>query len=170
MTPEDGGDRGHLGDLVTGLVDGQLPQRERLAAERHLAVCPRCRAERDLDARMHSLVAGLPVLDPPAAIWAGMRDSQPRRTRWPLLVGAAAAVIGLSALSASPSDHRMTPQPVQVVAVTSVSFGAVSPFSPVVPTFTTSRTQGTVRSRPLSVIQQVRLTSHRLLVDLVGRS
>jgi anti-sigma factor RsiW len=113
----------HLGDVLSALVDGELTDRQRAAAECHLAVCPACRAELDLTARTHELIAGLPAVAVPAAVWAEMMASG-RRPRPLVWAGAAAAVIGLSALVSTPSNHRVMPPMTRFVQVHAVSSGS----------------------------------------------
>jgi predicted anti-sigma-YlaC factor YlaD len=112
----------HLGDLLSALADGELTRADVLRAEDHLAGCPACRAERDATLRMHELVAGLPLIDPPASVWALMLPSA--RRRWPVAwAGAAAAAAALVVLSASPSHHRVTPPLATYVQVHAASSG-----------------------------------------------
>jgi anti-sigma factor RsiW len=112
----------HLGDILSGLVDGELTEGLRAAAEDHLALCPACGAELEGTARVRLLVAELPALAVPAVVWTGMMTSgrRPRPLAW---AGAAAAVIGLSVLVASPSNHRVTPPMTRFVQVHAVSTG-----------------------------------------------
>jgi anti-sigma factor RsiW len=93
-----------------------LTEPEREAAERHLAGCPACRDERDTTARMQGLVAGLLLLDPPAAALVSVA----RRPRAHLWVGVAAALLGVTVLASSPSERRARPQLVQTMAFTSI--------------------------------------------------
>jgi anti-sigma factor RsiW len=123
MTWDDWSLADHLGDLLSAFVDGELTDRERQAAGAHLAMCPACRAELDMTARIHQLVAGLPVLAVPAPVWARMTagDRRPRSLVW---AGAAAAVIGLSVLATSSPNQRVTPPMTRFVQVHAVSSGS----------------------------------------------
>jgi anti-sigma factor RsiW len=113
----------HLGDVLSALVDGELTDRQRTAAEDHLALCPACRAELEHIASIQQLVAGLPTLTVPAVVWAGMMTGR-RRTRPVVWAGAAAAVIGLSLLVASPSNSQATPPMTRFVQVHVASSGS----------------------------------------------
>jgi predicted anti-sigma-YlaC factor YlaD len=125
MTRDDQARRAHLGDFLSARVDGELAGPERQAADEHLAGCADCRAELDATAHMHQLVGGLPLLALPAPVWVAMtamtaRGRRPRPLVWG---GAAAAVIGLSVLVATPSDHRVTPPIAHFVQVHTISQG-----------------------------------------------
>jgi anti-sigma factor RsiW len=122
MTWDDSSLGEHLGDSLSALVDGELTDRQRRAADEHLALCPACRAELDMTVRMHQLVAGLPFLAVPAPVWAGMMAGG-RRPRSLVWAGAAAAVIGLSVLAASAPNQRVTPPMTRFVQVHAVSSG-----------------------------------------------
>jgi anti-sigma factor RsiW len=129
MTWDDRSPNGHLGDFLSALVDGELTDPIRRAADQHLAGCRACRAELDATARMHQLVAGLPMLAVPAPVWAAMMAPSTsgapgaplRRPRPMVWAGAAAAVIGLGLLVASPPSHRVTPPMTHFVQVHTVS-------------------------------------------------
>jgi anti-sigma factor RsiW len=114
----------HLGDLLSALVDGELTEDETRSAERHLASCPICRAEYALTAQAHDLVAGLPHLTLPPPVWALTMSGMRRRPRVRVWAGAAAAVVGLGMLAASPSPHRVTPQMTHLVQQHAVSSGS----------------------------------------------
>jgi anti-sigma factor RsiW len=129
MTLDDGTAPEHLGDVLSALVDGELSTPERDLAERHLASCPACRAELALTARSRELVARLSPLDPPAELLAAMLAGESRRPRALMWFGAAAAIVGLSVLAASPAQHRVTAQQARTVAFTTipVATGAARP-------------------------------------------
>ena len=55
----------HLGDLLSGLIDGELDPAQTAAAQAHVARCRSCAAELDDVTTVRSLVRGLPSLDPP---------------------------------------------------------------------------------------------------------
>jgi anti-sigma factor RsiW len=120
-TPSDGA---HLGDRLSALVDGELAVDQARAAERHLATCPTCRTEYELTERAHELVVGLPLLTLPPPVWARTMAGMRRRPRPLVWAGAAAAVVGLSMLAASPSPHRVTPQMAHLVQQHTVSSGS----------------------------------------------
>src|SRR4051794_38035441 len=117
---------GHLGDLLSALLDGELEYGEAAGARAHLQGCPFCRAELEATATTRALVRGLPMIDPPAGLIEGVllqpanviplgaardRGAVHRRLARPLAalggVAAAAAVIVLS-LSPRP-PHTATP-------------------------------------------------------------
>lgn len=56
---------GHLGDLLSGLLDDELSPEERSVAERHLAVCRSCTAELAAVRTARGWVRALPAVDPP---------------------------------------------------------------------------------------------------------
>src|SRR3954454_56937 len=63
---------GHLGDLVSALLDGEMEYEEAAAARSHLQACPFCRAELDATASTRTLVRSLPMMDPPAGMIDGI--------------------------------------------------------------------------------------------------
>ncbi len=115
MTGDEPVNGGHLSDALSGLIDGELRGPERAAAERHLSLCAACRAELDSVARVHRLVARLPVMAVPPERWSDVRAPGYRRPKVLVRAGAAAAVVGLSLLAAFPSQHRVTPQMAHLV-------------------------------------------------------
>jgi anti-sigma factor RsiW len=123
MTWDDSSLGDHLGDFLSAMVDGELTECQRRTADEHLARCPACRAELDMTARIHRLVAGLPVLAVPAPVWARMTAGG-RRPRSLVWAGAAAAVIGLSLLATSAPNPRVTPPITRFVQVHAVSSGS----------------------------------------------
>ena len=114
---------GHLADLLSALVDGELTEPERVAAERHLEGCRECRAEYRLVARAHDLVAGLPVLAVPPPVWATVTAAGRRRPRPVVWLSACAAAAGIAVLAAAPPRHHVTPQVARLVDVHAVSSG-----------------------------------------------
>jgi predicted anti-sigma-YlaC factor YlaD len=115
MSGGDGMSGHHLGDLLSALVDGEMAGPGRQAAEDHLSSCQLCRAEWEQTARVHVLVAELPSLDLPPAVWAAVMVGGRRRARSRVWVGAAAAVVALAFLAASPPQHHVTPQMAHLV-------------------------------------------------------
>ena len=63
---------GHLGDLLSALLDGEMEYEEAAAARAHLQACPFCRAELDATASTRTLVRSLPMMDPPAGLIDGI--------------------------------------------------------------------------------------------------
>jgi anti-sigma factor RsiW len=123
MTGPGPGEGGHLGDLLSALVDGELTEPERTAAERHLEGCEECRAEYEVTTGVHELVADLPALAVPAPLWATISATRRRRPRPVVWLSACAAVAGISILAASPPRHPVTPQMARLVEVHAVSSG-----------------------------------------------
>ena len=113
----------HLGDLLSALVDGEMVGSHRQVAEDHLTGCTACTDELAATFRAQALVAGLPMLDPPFALWAGVRASGRRRGGRFVWVGAAAAAAALTLLAASPPQHHVTPQMAHLVQDHATSSG-----------------------------------------------
>ena len=122
-------DPGHLDDLLSGLLDGELGPAEEAAAGAHLAACPECRAEMDAVGAVRATVRALPVVDPPFGFYERMlrpaaaagpwwRDR--RRAVAAALVGSAAVSVGFLGVS-SP-----TPQPVSPSVATLIEAHATS--------------------------------------------
>jgi anti-sigma factor RsiW len=122
MTGDDPGSA-HLGDLLSALVDGEMAGSHRQVAEDHLAGCPACRDELAATFRAQALVAGLPMLEPPSALWPGARTGTRRRGGPFVWVGAAAAAAALTLLAASPPQHHVTPQMAHLVQDHATSSG-----------------------------------------------
>ena len=59
---------GHLGDLLSALLDGELEYAEAAAARAHLQGCPFCRAELDATATTRALVRALPTVEMPPGL------------------------------------------------------------------------------------------------------
>jgi anti-sigma factor RsiW len=111
-----GGD-GHLGDALSGLLDGELPLTQELAARQHLAACPACALEYEQVHTARAWVRGLPAVDPPFGFLEGLLLHPPAAAvpllarRW-VRVGAgavsAAAAVALLGF-ASPRDAPVSP-------------------------------------------------------------
>jgi anti-sigma factor RsiW len=94
----------HLGDLLSALLDGELPRSAQEAARLHLAGCPSCRAEMD-DVRVaQGWVQGLPAAEPPFGFLERLtlqppdeigRRQPPRWLGVAALAASAAAAFGL---------------------------------------------------------------------------
>jgi anti-sigma factor RsiW len=104
---------GHMGDLLSALVDGELEPASAAAAEEHVAVCPSCQAELADTRATRDLVRGLPMLDPPFALVQRVRRRDRRRPLAWVAAGAAAAAVFV--LAASPGPERTTPPVAQFV-------------------------------------------------------
>ena len=125
MTP--GAD--HLGDLLSAMVDGELPEPDLTAARAHLGTCAACRAELAATERARGLVRGLPFVDPPFPLVAG-RPPAPGR-----LVGMVAAVAAAVALLLLPGVGEEEPAPpvgrlVEVHTTSVVNADPVSQLTP----------------------------------------
>ncbi|HQR30658.1 MAG TPA: zf-HC2 domain-containing protein, partial [Anaeromyxobacteraceae bacterium] len=74
----------HVGEDLTALLDGALPEERRAEVEAHLAGCAACRTLRDDLARTLSVLSALPRPAPPAAgfeqrFYARLARERPRR-------------------------------------------------------------------------------------------
>jgi anti-sigma factor RsiW len=98
----------HLGDLVSALLDGELTQAERAAADAHLASCPACRAALQATASARSLLRALSPVEPPFAFYEHMRRAEHRRRPAPWLAAAAAAAAVVT-LAVSPRSQHVAP-------------------------------------------------------------
>ncbi|MDQ4132288.1 MAG: anti-sigma factor [Actinomycetota bacterium] len=114
----------HLGDRLSGLLDGELPPDEEAEARHHLAACAACRAEMDEVGAARSWVRALPAVDPPFGFYErllGTGSAQPgpaprRRVGRGLAALAATAAVGLAVVTvASPQNEPVTPSVNQLV-------------------------------------------------------
>ena len=123
----------HLGDLVSALLDDEMTPIEADSARAHLAGCDQCRAELRATERARALVHGLPLLDPPfGVIERSVRSARrPRPFAWAASVAAAAAV-GLFAVSGTQEVEPPVADFVEVHATSSVNGDPVSNLAPVV--------------------------------------
>ena len=105
---------GHLDDLLSAYVDGQLSSVEQAVVDAHVASCPQCRAELDATRAAKNWVAELPPVEPPFGFYERMlldgAGPRRRRARWPVRLGAVAlaataaiwfGVIGLGRIEGS---------------------------------------------------------------------
>lgn len=120
--------QGHLGDVLSGLLDEELSPQERAAAELHLAVCPTCAAELDVVRTARGWVRGLPAVDPPFGFFerlvldsrkeaAGDRPyvrSVRRRMGVAAVAASAAAALALLGV-APPQDEPVSPSVARMV-------------------------------------------------------
>ena len=110
----------HLGDVISALLDGELPPQAQAAAEAHLASCMACAAEFQATASIRAVVRALPPVDPPFGLIERMiladsmtaAPSPARRRRPPLWVAGAAAAVSLGILAAIPRHDRTVQPPV----------------------------------------------------------
>jgi anti-sigma factor RsiW len=122
---------GHLGDLLSALVDGELPAGDASAARAHLGGCPACRTELAATERARALVRGLPLVDPVAPLVTERGGGAGR------LVGMVAAVAAVAALLLLPGVGEDQPAPpvgrlVEVHATSAVNADPVSQVTPAV--------------------------------------
>lgn len=130
MTP----DSGHLGDLLSALLDGELPADERARASAHLAACADCSAELEAVGQARQWVRDLPSVSPLAEVYDLVARQQRRRRGVTALAGAAAAAAALVMLR-PPVDAPVAPPVYQLVedhaASASVAGDPVSQLVPV---------------------------------------
>jgi anti-sigma factor RsiW len=120
--PRDAGT--HLGDLLSALLDGELPPAEEAEAHRHLDSCPRCAAELVDVGTARAWVRGLPAVTPPAGFLerlllnlerpASRRASLGRRVGLAVVAGSAAAALALIGLT-PPRDTPVSPSVARLV-------------------------------------------------------
>lgn len=132
--PFGGGDL-HLGDALSGMLDGELPPPQHAAAEAHLLGCPTCTDELRAVGQAREWVRALPPVEPPFGFYERtLRDGRRspfaagpsirRRAGLAALGAAAAAVTVLGVGSPRPSPVA-PPVPRLVEAhATSASVGA----------------------------------------------
>jgi len=101
----------HLGDLLSGYLDGELPEDHKAAAEAHLAACAECRDELEVLKALSATVSGLGFRYTRTA--PRMRQSSRSLLRWT----AAAATVLLAAGAGILTLRRMHP-PVKPEVVT----------------------------------------------------
>lgn len=98
-----------VGQLLSAYLDGELLPRETAGVQEHLLECRACREEYERLRVTKSLLGELPVAEPPAEFWGGVRSPSAspahRRAWWPPVLGrrpiwavAAALVVVMLAL------------------------------------------------------------------------
>ncbi len=70
-------DGDHPGDLLSGLLDGELDASERALVHEHLAYCPRCEIELDEIRMARRALRQLPVVEPPTEFLGRLFDDAP---------------------------------------------------------------------------------------------
>jgi anti-sigma factor RsiW len=112
---------GHLGDALSGLLDGELPPAQVAAAQAHLLACPDCGAELQVVRQARAWVRALPPVDPPSGFYDRVLLGTGRA---PLAAGAGLRRrAGLAALGAAAAA-------VTVLGVGSPRQGPVAPAAP----------------------------------------
>jgi anti-sigma factor RsiW len=90
--------RRHVFEQLAAHIDGVLPPREAQRAERHMAQCPRCRAEREEVQFGITMLEHLPTAKAPDELWAGIEaaiaraEPVPGLRRWRPALAAVALV------------------------------------------------------------------------------
>ncbi|MGH8928886.1 MAG: anti-sigma factor family protein [Acidimicrobiia bacterium] len=97
---------GHLGELVSAYLDGELSVRERSQAEAHLAGCDFCRDELNDMMVVRARLRALPMHEAPAELTGRVPTADPLYRRPRFLVGAAAAAVALFLALASATAGR----------------------------------------------------------------
>ena len=101
----------HLGDLLSGLLDGELPADIEASARAHLAACPACTSEMEDVRTARSWLRALPPVEPPAGFYERvLRDEPPEgvlvagapsiRRKVLAFAGSAAAALALVTVAA----------------------------------------------------------------------
>lgn len=113
---------GHLGDALSGLLDGELPGPQREAARAHLLGCPTCAGELRAVGQARDWVRALPPVEPPFGFYErALRDG--RHDRSPVFSPSLRRRAGLAAIGAAAA----------AVTVLGVGSPRPSPVSPAVP-------------------------------------
>src|SRR5437016_3686912 len=125
---------GHLGDLLSAVLDGELTPAAGIAAEAHVEGCADCAHELALAGEARTLLRSLPPVEPPASFYPSLLAGRRRRRAVAALVGAALAGVAIVGLRA-PQPSSVTPPVNQLVedhaATASVAGDPVSELVPV---------------------------------------
>ena len=124
---------GHLGDALSGFLDGELDAAALAALQQHLAACPVCAAELRATSQVRMLVRAMPLVDPPLPLTiARLEPRLPRPLAW--VAAAAAVAAGVVALVVMPgADRSVTPAVDRFVEAHSTSPSAGDPVSGLAP-------------------------------------
>lgn len=91
----------HVGELLSGYIDGELTQQERQRVEVHCAMCEACRVERDELLALRESIGGSNLSQYGEDKWREMMDDASVKTTrgigWLLLLGGVLAFSGLLA-------------------------------------------------------------------------
>ena len=125
---------GHLGDLLSAFLDGELHDAERSAAASHLDACTYCSNELAAVAEARARVRSLPPVEPPFGFYQRLLGL--RRRRRAVVAVAAAAFAGTALVSLRPPPQpRVAPPVTRMVedhaATASVAGDTVSELVPV---------------------------------------
>ncbi|HEX2065074.1 MAG TPA: zf-HC2 domain-containing protein [Acidimicrobiales bacterium] len=130
MTPG-GPAHGHLGELASAFLDGELAPPEAERARSHLAGCPDCTAELDATRRVRALVRDLPPVEPPFPL---ILPTAPGRRAGVVGVAAAVAAAVASVLMANvQSEAPGRPSVARVLETHATSLVNVEPVSQLAP-------------------------------------
>jgi hypothetical protein len=105
--PERFDDAGHMGDLLSALLDGELEPASAAVAREHIAVCPACQAELAATMATRDALRRLPAVDAPDGMIRQFRrrESMQRSLSW---FAASAAAVAVFAFVVSPQPDGAT--------------------------------------------------------------
>ncbi|HEX6477114.1 MAG TPA: zf-HC2 domain-containing protein [Acidimicrobiales bacterium] len=124
---------GHLGDRLSSLLDGELPDDEMAVARRHLQGCETCSGELEAIERARQLLRGLDTPKPPDSFVPGLLR---RHRRLTLFVAAGAVIAGVTAalvFSMSPPRPSVTPPVNRFERIHATSTPSPDPISQMAP-------------------------------------
>jgi anti-sigma factor RsiW len=99
----------HAGDLLSGLLDGELDAVEEQQVRAHLLACAECRRDLDVVGAMRSLVRGLPSVEPSLGFQRMLRPSH-RWARAAVGTLAAGAAVSIAVVAmAAPREAPVRP-------------------------------------------------------------
>lgn len=108
---------GHLGDMLSALLDGELDASAEVAATMHVASCAACAEELEAVGQARSLLRGLPQVTPPFGFYERIlldrRVPLRRRAAVAALAACAAAVAVLGV--GSPRQEPVSPSVARLV-------------------------------------------------------
>jgi anti-sigma factor RsiW len=127
--------QGHLGDLLSAFLDGELDTPERSSASAHLDVCTYCSDELAAVAEARRLMRSLPPVEPPFGFYLRLLGLRRRRRAVAAVAAAAVAATALVSLRPPPQPRVVAPPVSRLVedhaATASVAGDPVSELVPV---------------------------------------
>lgn len=100
MTPNTRNTDDHVGEWLSGYIDGELTQQERQRVDVHCDACPQCRQQLDDLRELRQQVGSARLSELGDDKWREMMDDTTVRVSrgigWLLLIGAALAVAGIA--------------------------------------------------------------------------